>query len=133
MKALQNVLRKVGSVEDDAHQAAGKRSNDWDSEDPTKEDPAKSAPVDRAQVTIAQRNTHGSTSNAHGSGYGETILRGKDNGDGSAKFHGETTRGGVEGDLVTEDLHDVVTIGSETENNHGTTEGEGPDGNGGLG
>lgn len=60
-------------------------------------------------------------------------MRGENDGDGSGQFHAETTGWRVEGDAVTEDCHDVVTVGSETKDEHTTTESESPDVNLGAG
>src|SRR5687768_4889040 len=40
---------------------------------------------------------------------------------GSTKLHGETTSRGVKGQAVTENLHDVVTVGPDTESDTSTT------------
>jgi hypothetical protein len=41
---------------------------------------------------------------------------------GRTEFHGETTRGRVQGKLVTEVGHDVVTVGPDTDGDTSTTE-----------
>jgi len=74
--------------------------------------------------------------------------------DGGSKLHRESTGGRLEGEVVSEDLHDVVTVGSEllvrraksaraesvegggrethSNDEHGSSEDENPDGNGVL-
>ena len=123
-------------------------------------------------VAVAKRDSESGARNAHGSGDGNAVLRSEDDGDGGAwskrssqrgvlsvnlsskrtELHGESTRRRHEGDLVTEDGHDVVAVwrrrerqqqsrskrrgertGSESNHEHGSTEGEDPDGDGTLG
>lgn len=74
--------------------------------------------------------------------------------DGGSKLHGESTRGRVKGKVVSEDLHDVVTVGGElleagersakrlgevtpestthSDDDHGSSKDEDPDGDGVL-
>jgi len=85
-------------------------------------------PVDGLESTRHDTDTSGSTNDTHGSRYGNTELRSKNDGDGSSEFHRETSRWRVESDFVTEGDHHVVTISSETNDDHGTTESQHPDG-----
>jgi hypothetical protein len=88
--------------------------------------------LDRLEVTVAERDTNGGTGDAHGGRDGKTVLGSENDGDGGSELHRETTGGRVEGDLVTEDLHDVVTVRGETDDDHDTSVGENPDGDGRL-
>lgn len=67
-----------------------------------------------------------------GSGDGEGETGSKDDGDGSAKFHGETTGRGLEGESVTEIAHEMVSISPETDDEGGGGVTEDPDGDLGL-
>lgn len=98
------------SVEENTHQAPAKSGDNRDSSDPSNIDPTNGPPVGSPKVTVAKRDANGGTSDAHRGGDGDTELRGKDDGDRGRKFHGETARGGVQGDAVTEDTHDVVAV-----------------------
>ncbi len=78
-------------------------------------------------VAVAQGDTHSRSDDTHGCGYRDTVyqtkilvsvkeknymltLRGKSDGDGTAQFHRETTRGRHEGKSISEHLHDIVSV-----------------------
>ena len=55
-------------------------------------------------------------------------MRKDENGKSSSHFHGTSSGWGVVGDLVTHDLHDVVTVGDKTDRDGSGQNGELPDG-----
>lgn len=123
---------EMGSVKEDAHETTREGSGDRDGHDPAHENPSDSSPVGRADITVAKRNANGGTDDAHGGGDGDAKLSGQDDGDGRGEFHGETAGRGHEGDAVTEDGHDLVTVGGKTDDEHTSSEGQSPDGDGSL-
>lgn len=102
------------SVEENSHENTSNRSSDWDGHDPGKDKETNSLPVDSLEASVAKSDTDGSSSNAHGSGNWELELRENEDGNGGSHLHGATSAGGVVGDLVAHDLHDVVSISDET-------------------
>ena len=70
---------------------------------PGEEKETDSLPVDSLQGAVAQTNTHCCTSDAHGRGNWELVLREDKNSTGSTHLHGGATRWRVVGDLVTHD------------------------------
>lgn len=130
------------SIDDDAADASRENAGDGKGDDPAHVDPGNHAPVDTPPGARAKTDTNGGASDALGGGDGElcrivvslllkteaVVVReltksgGKDDGDGSSQFHGETTRGRVESQAVTQVAHDVVTISPDTEGNTSTTE-----------
>ena len=130
-----SVVTPARGVDDDGAQAARDDTGNGEGDDPAHVDPGDHAPVDRPPGARAETDTDGSSGDALRGGDGElcegvgisyillqnagsrTETGSKDDGDGGTKFHGETTRGGVKGQAVAEDLHDVVTVGPDTEGN----------------
>jgi len=110
-------------VDDGAHEQARDETSRGQGDDPTEVDPGDHAPVDGAPVTVAKTNTHGSAGNTLRCGDGELELRSHDDGNGGAKFHGETTRRRHESNAVAQVLHNVVAISPETDNDGDTSEG----------
>jgi hypothetical protein len=88
-------------------------------------------PVDGLDTTRDDSDTGSSTDDTHGGGNRDTELRSQDDGNGGSEFHRESTGRRVEGDFVTERDHHVVSVSSETNDDHGTTKGQHP--NGGFG
>ena len=126
-------LTEVGSVE---HNGAGDTTNgtsDGNCHDPGEDQETNSLPVDRLKSTVAKTDTNGGTSNAHGCGDGQRVLRKDEDSKSGTHLHGATSAGRVVGDLVTHDLHDVVAVGDETERKSSGENSKLPDGNGGLG
>lgn len=80
-------------------------------------------PVDGLEGTVAETDTDGGASDAHTRRDRELVLGEDEDSDSGTHLHGATTRRRVVSDLVTHDLHDVVTVGDETE-----ADGEGNDG-----
>lgn len=120
------------AVEQDAHGATTNKTSDRNSHEPRENQKTNSLPVNSLEGTVAQTNTDGSASDAHGSRDREGVLREDEDGDGSTKFHGGTTRRRVVGDLVTHDLHDVVSVGDETNADGQRHDGNLPHGDGSL-
>lgn len=119
-------------IENDTHKASCSDTDNRDGEDPSEEDPSESPPVEGAPITIAHGDAKSGTDDAHGGGYWETIVGSEDDGDCRSQFHRETTRGRVESQAVTDDTHNVVAVGCETDDDHCTTEDENPDGDWGV-
>lgn len=94
--------------------------------------PTDHAPVKSPPVTVAERDTHGSTDNALCGGDGESETGSHDNGDSRSQLHRETTGGRHEGEFVTKVAHDVVTVSPETNDDTGTTVRKDPQGDGVL-
>lgn len=57
-----------------------------------------------------------------------TQAGGQDDGDGRAELHGETARGRLQGEAIAQVAHDVVAVGPDTDDEHGTAKDENPDG-----
>lgn len=121
------------SVDHESHQATSNETGDGDGHDPGEEQETDSLPVDGLVGSVAETDTDGSTCNAHGCRDGELVLREDEDSDGGTHFHGGSTRWGVVGDLVTHDLHDVVSIGNEPETDSEGHDGDLPERNIGLG
>jgi hypothetical protein len=124
---------KVRSVEDNAHGKTTDGTGDGDGHDPREDKETNTLPVDSLDGTVAETDTDGGTSDAHGRRYRERVLREDEDGEGSTHFHGATTRRRVVGDLVTHDLHDVVAVGDETKRQSSGEDGQLPNRNGSLG
>lgn len=120
------------SVDDDAHEAARDDTSDGEGDEPAEVDPADHAPVDGAPGARAETDTDGGTSDALGGRDGKLEAGGKDDSDGRAKLHGETTGWRLEGEAVTQVPHDVIAISPDAEDEHGSAEAENPGGNGSL-
>ena len=121
------------SVEDDAHGETTDSTGDRNSHDPGEDEETNSLPVDGLDGSIAETDANSGTSDAHGGRDGERVLRKDQDGKSSAHLHGATSTGGVVGDLVTHDLHDVVAIGGQAEGDAESHDSELPDGDGELG
>ena len=121
------------SVEDNGHEQTRNQTSAGQGDDPTHVDPGYHAPVDTPPCTVTETDTDGSTTDALGGRDRKLQLSGHDDGSSSTEFHGETTRGGMQGDLVAERAHNVVTVRPETDDNTGTTKGENPSGDRNLG
>ena len=117
---------EVRSVENDAHKTTTGDRGDGDRKDPAQEDPAKCPPVDSLPAARDESDTGGGTHDAHGGGDWEGVLRGKQDSDGRSKLHGETSGWRHEGDSVTDSAHDLVSVSGETDDDHRTTESQGP-------
>lgn len=85
------------------------------------------ATKDLPPVPIAERDTDSGSGDAHGGRDGDTVLRRENDGDRSTELHGEAARGGDQGDSVTQDGHDVVTVSGQTEDQGGSSVDEHPD------
>jgi hypothetical protein len=96
-------LGEVRGVEQDGHHAATNEAGNGDGHDPGEDQEADSRPVDGLVGTVAQTDTDGGTSDAHGRRDGQLELREEQDGDGGTHLHGRATAGGVVGDLVTHD------------------------------
>jgi hypothetical protein len=126
----------VRSVEDNAHGQTTNSTGDRDGHDPGEDEETNSLPVDSLDGSVAETDTNGSTSDAHGSRDRERVLREDQDGESGTHLHRATcdelaSVGQVEeqvehtsarrvvGDLVTHDLHDVVTVGDQTKRQGG--------------
>jgi len=118
---------KVRSVEEQTHEDTTECTGDWNSHDPGQNEETNSLPVYSLEGTIAETNTDGCSSDAHGCRNWERVLGEEEDGDGGTHLHRATSGWRVICDLVTHDLHDVVTIGDETERNGGRENSELPD------
>lgn len=110
-------------VKGKSHKTTTNQTRDGDSHNPREEQETNTLPVNSLEGAVAKTDTDSGTSDAHGCGDGELVLGEDEGGDGGAHFHGRTTGWGVVGELVTHDLHDVVSVCDET-----NTDGEGHDG-----
>ncbi len=126
-------LTKVGSVEDDTHGKTTNGTGDGNGHDPGEDKETNSLPVDSLDSPVAETDTDGSTSDAHGCRDRERVLGEDQDGEGSTHLHRATTRRRVVGDLVTHDLHDVVTVGDQTKRKSGREDSKLPDGDGSFG
>ena len=100
--------------------------------DPGEDEETHSLPVDSFHSAVAETDTDSGAGNAHGGGDGKRVLREDEDSESGAHFHGATSAGGVVGDLVAHDFHDVVAVGDETERERGGEDNELPDGYWGL-
>ncbi len=92
---------EVGGVEEDSHQAATDETGNGDGHEPGENHEEDRLPVDSLGASVAQTDTDGGTSNAHGRENGKGLLGEDEDGDGGTHLHGRTTAGGVVSDLVT--------------------------------
>ena len=97
-------------INEQSHQATTDGSGNGDSHDPSQEQEANTLEVDGLEGTIAQTDTDGRASDAHGCGDGQGVLGEHEDGDGGAEFHRGATAGGVVGDFVTHDCKVNVSI-----------------------
>lgn len=94
---------EMGGVQDQTHQASTNGTSNGNGHDPSGQQKANTLPVDSLVSSVAQSNTDGSASDAHGGGNGQGVLRENQNCEGSTHLHGGTAGWGVVGDLVTHD------------------------------
>lgn len=107
-----------------SHKSTANKTCNWDGHDPGEEQKANTLPVDSLVGTIAQSDSNGSTSDAHGGGDRKLVLGEDEDGNSGTHLHRRSTRWRMVCELVTHDLHDVVSVCDETEAN-----GEGHDRN----
>lgn len=119
----------MGSVKNNAHNDTGKGTSNWDGKDPGNHEEGDSLEVNGLEGTIAETDTDGGTSNAHGGGDWKRVLREEEDGDSGTHFHGAASAGGVVGDLVAHDSHDVVSVKSETQAKNNSDDSDLPDWN----
>lgn len=103
---------KVRGVEGKTHKAATDETSDGDGHDPGEDQEEDSLPVDGAQAAVAETDTNGGTSDAHGGRDGKLVLGEDEDGDGGTHLHGGATAGGVVGDLVTHNYCLLVAVSS---------------------
>ena len=100
---------KVRSVKEQTHEHTADCTGNGDGHDPGENKQADSLPVDSLDGTVAETDTNGGASNAHGGGDGERVLGEDEHGDGGTHLHGRTTGRRVVGDLVTHDCFASVS------------------------
>ena len=81
---------EVRRIEDNAHGKTTDGTSNRDGHDPRKDQETNSLPVDSLEATVAQADTDGGTSDAHGCGYGKRVLREDEDSERSTHFHGAT-------------------------------------------
>lgn len=96
----------MGSVEEQTHYHTTEGTGNGNGHDPGEQQESNSLEVDGFEGAVAETNANGGTSDAHGGGNGQRVLREDEDGNGSTHLHGATTRRRVVGDLVT---HDYMT------------------------
>ena len=97
------------SVKEQTHEHTADGTGNGDGHDPGENKQADSLPVDSLDGTVAETDTDGGASNAHGGGDGERVLGEDEHGDGGTHLHGRTTGRRVVGDLVTHDCFASVS------------------------
>ena len=75
------------SIEDQGHDYSSESAGDGDGEEPSEEEKADSLEVDCLQGAVAEANTNGSASDAHGGRDGKRVLREDEDGEGGAHLH----------------------------------------------
>jgi hypothetical protein len=80
----------VRSVKDDTHGETTDGTSDRDGHDPGKDEETNSLPVNGLDGTVAETDTDGGTSDAHGGRDGERVLREDQDSESSTHFHGAT-------------------------------------------
>ena len=78
---------KVRRVENQAHETSSESAGDGDGEDPCEEEEADSLEVDCLVGAVAEADTDGSASDAHGGRDGKRVLREDEDSDGGAHLH----------------------------------------------
>ncbi|KAK6833440.1 hypothetical protein PG987_008134 [Apiospora arundinis] len=111
--------------------ATSKGTGDGDGHDPRQHEQTDSLPVDGLDGAVAETDTDGGTGDAHRRRHRQRVLREDENGDGGTHFHGAASAGGVEVWDVELTLHDVVTIGAETDRDPESEHSKLPDGDAG--
>lgn len=89
-KTDESCLTEVGSVEDDSHGQTTDGTGDGDGHDPGEDEETDSLPVDGLDGAVAETDTDGGTSDAHGGRDGERVLREDQDGESSTHLHGAT-------------------------------------------
>ena len=84
-------LVEVGSVENDTHGKTTNGTGNGDGHDPGEDKETNTLPIDSLDGTVAETNTDGSTSDAHGCRDGKGVLREDENSKRSTHLHGATT------------------------------------------
>lgn len=133
MSQKKQRLTEVRSVEDDTHGKTTNSTGNGDGHDPREDKETNTLPVDSLDGAVAKTDTDSGASDAHRCRNGKGVLREDEDGKSSTHLHGATTRRRVVGDLVTHDLHDVVSVGDQTERQSGGENSKLPDGYGSLG
>lgn len=72
-------------------------------------------PVDGLERSVGQSDTDSGTGDTHGGRDGERVLRENEHGQSGTHLHGTSSRRRVVGNLVTHDLHNVETVGAQTQ------------------
>jgi hypothetical protein len=80
----------VRSVEDDSHGDTTDGTGDGDGHDPGEDKQTNTLPVNSLDGTVAETDTNSSTSDAHGGGNGERVLREDQDGKSSTHLHRAT-------------------------------------------
>ena len=111
-------------VQRKTHKTTTNQTRDGDSHDPGEEQQAHTLPIDSLVCTVAQSDADCGASDAHGGRDRQLVLGENEDGNRGTHLHGRPTRRRVVGELVTHDLHDVVSVCYETKAN-----GEGHDRN----
>jgi hypothetical protein len=83
-------LSEMRSVEDDTHGQTTNGTGNGDGHDPREDKETDSLPVDGLEGTVAETDSDGGTSDAHGGGDGERVLREDQDGESGTHFHGAT-------------------------------------------
>lgn len=123
----------MGCIKHNTHGKTTDSTGNGDGHDPGEDKQTNTLPIDGLDGTVAKTNTNGSTSDAHGGRDGKRVLREDEDSKSRTHLHGATTRRRVVGDLVTHDLHDVVSVSDQTKRQGGGEDSKLPDGHGGLG
>lgn len=106
---------EVRSVKNNAHDDTGKGTSNWDGSNPGDHEEGDSLEVNSLEGTVAETDTDGGTSDAHGGGDRKRVLREEEDGDSGTHFHGAASGWRVVGNLVAHDSHDVVSVEGETQ------------------
>jgi hypothetical protein len=89
-KANAICSREVGSVEDDGHGDTTDGTGNGDGHDPGEDKESDSLPVDGLDGAVAETDTDGGTSNAHGCRDGKRVLREDQDSERGTHLHGAT-------------------------------------------
>jgi hypothetical protein len=80
----------VGSVEDDGHGDTADGAGNGDGHDPGEDKESNSLPVDGLDGSVAETDTDGGTSDAHGCRDGKRVLREDQDSERGTHLHGAT-------------------------------------------
>lgn len=83
----ETLFSEVRSIEEQAHEHSSESAGDGDGGDPGDGEEADSLEVDCLQGAVAEADTDGSASDAHGGRDGKRVLREDEDGDGGAHLH----------------------------------------------